>query len=67
MQRWWWAAISIIAGGLGYLARRFLERRRRGEALKLKRKLQALALHQGMRREGLSMQDLEQSEREAAS
>jgi hypothetical protein len=50
---------------LGYLARRFLERRHRAEALK--RKLQALALHQGMKRGGLSMQDIEQIEREAAS
>jgi hypothetical protein len=65
MQHWWWAAIPIIAGGLGYLARRFLERRHRAEALK--RKLQALALHQGMKREGLSMQDLERVEREASS
>jgi hypothetical protein len=65
MQQWWWAAIPIMAGGVGYLVRRFLERRRRAEALK--RKLQALALHQGMKREGLSMQDLEQVEREAAN
>jgi hypothetical protein len=59
MQQCWWATIPIIAGGLGYLARRFLEA--------LKRKLQALALHQRMKREGLSMLDLEQIEREAAS
>lgn len=62
MENWWWATLPIIVTALGYLARRWIERRRRGEALK--RKLQAL--HQGMVRAGVNLADLERIEREAA-
>ena len=44
----------------GLVLRRWLERRRRSEGLRLK--LQALALHQGLRRAGLSLEDLERIE-----
>lgn len=63
MQQWWLAVAPLAVGAAGYLARRWIERRRRSEGLK--RKLQALALHIGMHREGLTIHDLERIEREA--
>jgi hypothetical protein len=63
MQQWWWAAVPLAVGAMGYLARRWIERRRRAEGLN--RKLQALALHVGLRREGLTLDDLDQLERRA--
>jgi hypothetical protein len=64
MENWWWTILPIVLAGLGYLAKRWIERRRRSEALR--RKLQALALHQGMVRAGVNLSDLERIEREAA-
>ncbi len=64
MQQWWLALAPVIVGGVGYLARRWFERRRRSEGLK--QKLQALALHAGLRREGLTLEDLRKLERKAA-
>ena len=58
MQSWWIAAVAPLLAGLGYLVRRIIERRRRGETLK--RRLQALALWQGLQRTGLSVRDLDQ-------
>lgn len=63
MQQWWWATVPIILGGVGYLLRRWLERRHKSEGLR--RKLQALALHQGLKRAGLSLEELERLERRA--
>lgn len=42
MHNWWLAAVPIIAGGVGYLARRWLEEGRKAEALR--RRLDALTL-----------------------
>lgn len=63
MQQWWWSVVPIAVGAVGFLARRWIERRRRSEGLK--RKLQALALHVGLRREGLTLDDLRSLERKA--
>jgi Arc/MetJ-type ribon-helix-helix transcriptional regulator len=60
MQYGWWGTIPVVLAAVGYLLRRWLERRRRSEGLRLK--LQALALHQGLRRAGLSLEDLERIE-----
>lgn len=57
MQSWWIAGVAPVLAGLGYLIRRALEGRRRGETLK--RRLQALALFQGMRRTGLTLRELD--------
>lgn len=57
MHQWWMAAAVPIVGALGYLIRRWIEGRARSELLK--RRLQALALHQGMERSGLSLGDLD--------
>lgn len=58
MQNWWVMAVASALAGAGYLLRRLIEGRRRSETLK--RRLQALALHQGMERTGLSLKDLDQ-------
>lgn len=58
MQQWLIALVSPALAAAGYLGRRWLEGRRRSEVLK--RRLQALALHQGMERTGLSLKDLDQ-------
>ena len=63
MQQVWLAIVAVIAPAIGYIVKRWIERRRRSEALK--RRLQALALHQGLKREGLSMSDLDRIERQA--
>lgn len=63
MQQWWWAFAPILAAVLGYVARRWIERRRRAEGLK--RKLQALALYQGMSKQGVTFDDLARIERRA--
>lgn len=42
MQGWWMVVVGPALAGMGYLVRRLLEGRRRGETLK--RRLQALAL-----------------------
>lgn len=65
MQQWWWPIISLAVAGAGYVIRRLFERRRRSEALK--RKLQALGLHIGMRREGLTLEDLDRLEHKAGN
>lgn len=65
MHNWWLAAVPIIAGGVGYLARRWLEKGRKAEALR--RRLDALTLLRGMRRERVTFEDLEDVEREAVS
>lgn len=57
MQTWWMVVAGPVLGGVGYLVRRSLEGRRRGETLK--RRLQALALVQGMRRTGLTVSELD--------
>lgn len=57
MASWWIAAVGPMLAGIGYLIRRLLEGRRRGETLK--RRLQALALWQGMKRTGLTVRDLD--------
>lgn len=64
MQQWWIGAATAVAAALGYLAKRWLERRRRSEGLS--RRLQALALLRSMKREGISMKELDQIERDAA-
>ena len=64
MQQWWLASVPFAMGAVGYLARRWIEQRRRGEGLKRKR--QALALFQGMKRAGLSLDDLDEIERDAS-
>ena len=58
MQSWWIAALAPVLAGLGYLVRRGIEGRRRDETLK--RRLQALARWQGMKRAGLSLEELDQ-------
>lgn len=58
MQSWWIAALAPVLAGLGYLVRRAIEGRRRDETLK--RRLQALARWQGMKRAGLSLEELDQ-------
>ena len=63
MQQWWWALVALAVLGAGYVLRRWIERRRRMEGLS--RKLRALALYQGMKREGVSLDDLDRIEREA--
>ena len=57
MQSWWIAVVAPVLAGVGYLCRRLIEGRRRGE--RLQRRLQALALLQGMRRTGLTAHDLD--------
>jgi len=57
-MEWIFATVAPVLAGLGYLVRRALEGRRQGETLK--RRLQALALWQGMKRTGLSVRDLDQ-------
>ena len=64
MQQWWIGAATAVVAALGYLAKRWLERRGRAEGLNCR--LQALALIRGMKREGISMKELEQVERDAA-
>lgn len=63
MQQWWWTVVPLVVGAAGYVARRWVERRKKSEGLK--RKLQALALHIGLRREGLTLEDLRRLERDA--
>jgi hypothetical protein len=58
MHSWWIVAMAPVLAGLGYLTRRAIEGRRRSE--KLKRRLQALALLQGMKRAGLTVRELDQ-------
>jgi len=58
MQSWWIAAAGRVLAGLAYFARRVIEGRRRWETLK--RRLQALALVRGMRRAGVTIDELEQ-------
>ena len=55
-------AMPLAIGAVGYLLRRWLERRAKNEALR--RKLQTLSLYQGMKRTGLSVAELDQLERE---
>ena len=64
MQDAWLVAASLGLGAIGYVGRRWIEGRRRSECLK--RKLQALALHQGMGKAGPSIADLDKIERDAA-
>lgn len=64
MQQELWLTLPLVAGAIGYLCRRWMERRKRSEGLK--RKLQALALHAGLKRSGLTMQNLERLERDAS-
>jgi len=63
MQQWWIGAATAAAAGIGYLVKRWIERRRPSEALT--RRLKALELLRGMKREGVSMAELEQIERQA--
>lgn len=58
MEQWWVAAVVPVLAGLGYLLRRLIEGKRRGETLR--RRLQALALFNGMRRSGLTLRDLDE-------
>ena len=53
-----------MTASTGYVLRRALEKRRRSEGLR--RRLQALGLHQGLKRAGLSMSDLDKVEESAA-
>ncbi len=57
MQNWWVVVVGPAIAGMGYILRRLIEGRRRGEILK--RRLQALALFQGMRRTGLTLRELD--------
>ena len=65
VQDWWLVFVPMAAAALGFLVRRAIERRRQSEGLK--RKLQALALHQGMKAQGLSFSDLAEIESKAAN
>ena len=53
----WMAVAAPALAGVGYLVRRWIEGRRRSE--RLKRRLQALALWQGMRRTGVTVGELD--------
>lgn len=64
MDQWWLALVPIAAAGFGYLAKRHVERSSRAEALR--RRLQALALLRGLRREQATIADLDQIERDAS-
>lgn len=57
MQTWWMVVVAPVLAAVGYVLRRLIEGRRRGETLK--RRLQALALWQGMRRTGLTLGELD--------
>jgi hypothetical protein len=63
MQQWWWSVVPMGVLAVGYAVRRCIERRRRSEGLK--RKLQALALYVGLKRAGLTIEDLSTLEHEA--
>ena len=58
MQQWVIAALVPLIAAAGYLLRRLIEGRRKGETLR--RRLQALALHKGMKQTGLTVRDLDQ-------
>ena len=57
MQNWLMVILAPAMAGAGYLLRRLIEGRSRGETLK--RRLQALALIHGMRRTGLTLSELD--------
>lgn len=63
MQEWHLSLMAIVAGAAGYILRRLIERRGRSEGLK--RRLQAVALLRAMRRERVTMEELETVEQEA--
>ncbi len=63
MEQWWLALVPIVAAAAGYLARRLIEGKPREEALV--RRLRALSLLRGMRRERLTLEDLDRVERDA--
>ena len=65
MQQWWLALVPLGAAAIGYFVRRRIERKFRSEAVM--RRLQALALLRGMRRERVTLADLDRVERDAAS
>ena len=64
MQELLLIATPLALAAIGYVFKRWLEHRGRSEALK--RKLQTLSLHHGMKRAGLSLNELEQLERDAS-
>jgi hypothetical protein len=64
MEQWWLAILPMAGAALGYIAKRSIERGARSEAIK--RRLGALALLRGLRREQITMADLDQVERDAA-
>lgn len=57
MQNWWMVLLAPGLAAAGYLARRLIEGRRRSETLR--RRLQALALLNGMKRSGHTLRDLD--------
>ena len=63
MQDWMLIVAPLALGSVGYLLRRWLERRRASEALK--QRLQTLSLYQGLQRTGLSLDDLDRIQRRA--
>lgn len=63
MQQWWWALLPVAIGGLGYLAKRYVEGAASAEAVR--RRLEVLKLLRGLRREGATMADLDRIERDA--
>ncbi len=65
MQQWWLALVPIAAAAIGYVGRRHIERKSRTEVLI--RRLQALASLRGMRREWVTLADLDRVECDAAS
>lgn len=64
MWDWLVVAFPMVIAAAGYVLKRWIERRGRSE--RLKRRLQALALHKGLKREGLSIEDLDRLEDKAA-
>lgn len=64
MQQWWWPLMPMALTAVGYVATRLIEGRRQSE--RLKRKLDALALHRGMKKQGVTLEELSHLERQAS-
>lgn len=58
MQQWFLAIFGVVAAGAGHLFKRWLQRDPRSERMKLR--LEALTLLSGLRRERLSLRELDQ-------
>lgn len=64
MQQWWFSLAPMALMAIGYVFARFIERRPQSEGLK--RKLDALALHRGMKKQGVTLVELSNLERRAS-